>query len=86
MPIAVRVSIVALPMSGNRNVFDSGHASGQEPEVVAFHVVFLRKAQSGVHSSDDSHISLHLLDHRIQPAAQHLLGETEGEPLDGVER
>jgi hypothetical protein len=38
------------------------------------------------HGSDDSHVSLHLLDHRIQPAAQHLLGETEGEPLDGVER
>ena len=37
-------------------------------------------------SSDDSHVSLDLLDHRIQPAAQHLLGETEGEPLDGVER
>jgi hypothetical protein len=28
------------------------------------------------HGSDDSHVSLHLLDHRIQPAAQHLLGET----------
>jgi hypothetical protein len=38
------------------------------------------------HGSDDSHVSLDLLDHRIQPAAQHLLGETEGEPLDGVER
>src|SRR5580704_3046423 len=36
--------------------------------------------------SDDSHVSLHLLDHRIQSAAQHLPGETEGEPLDGVER
>ena len=38
------------------------------------------------HGSDDSHVALHLLDHRIQPAAQHLLGETEGEPLDGVKR
>ena len=36
--------------------------------------------------SDDSHVPLHLLDHRIQPAAEHLLGETESEPLDGVER
>jgi hypothetical protein len=38
------------------------------------------------HGSDDPDVSLHLLDHRIQPAAQHLLGETESEPLDGVER
>ena len=43
----------------------------------------LRESSDG--GSDDSHVSLHLLDHRIEPAAQHLLGETEGEPLDGVE-
>src|ERR1700721_947253 len=36
-------------------------------------------------SSDDSHVSLDLLDHRIQPSAHHLLGETESAPLDGVE-
>ena len=34
--------------------------------------------------SDDSHISLDLLDHRIDPSAQHLLGETESEALDRV--
>jgi hypothetical protein len=37
------------------------------------------------HGSDDSHVSVDLLDHRIQPSAQHLLGETESEPLDRVE-
>ena len=44
------------------------------------------KGSTRPYGSDDSHISLDLLDHRIQPTAQHLLGETEGEPLDGVER
>jgi hypothetical protein len=33
----------------------------------------LRESWEG--GSDDSHVSLHLLDHRIQPAAQHLLGK-----------
>ena len=44
------------------------------------------KGSTQPYGSDDSHISLDLLDHRIQPSAQHLLGETEGESLDGVER
>jgi hypothetical protein len=67
---------------------DSAHASGQifESLDIQLLVGFPRRALPRPHSSDDPHVSRDLLDHRIQPAAQHLLGETEGEPLDGVER
>jgi hypothetical protein len=51
-----------------------------------WHNAFTRgRLNPAVYGSDDSHVSLDLLDHGIQPSAQHLLGETESEPLDRVE-
>jgi hypothetical protein len=49
------------------------------------HVVLLKRLNPAGYSSNDSHVSHHLLDHRIQPSAQHLLGDTESESLDRVQ-
>ena len=75
------------PENAGPDVSDPGHAPRPDTESlhIQLHVVFLRKAQPGRYSSDHSHVSLDLLYHRIQPSAQHLLGETESEPLDRVE-
>src|ERR1700751_1941001 len=59
--------------------------SPYRPIVVPCSTAFRRLQDSCSGSSDDFHVSLDLFDHRIEPSAQHLLGETESEPLDGVE-